>query len=103
MKAKHIMVLIAMCGLAAASIGVTVNTAGVFYAPVAEDLVGVGACGGLASPSGGGVSSVSRPLLTEGVSVNAHPFRLARFALSTAPPQGEPSAYPQEHFSAIFV
>ena len=41
MKAKHIMVLIAMCGLAAASIGVTVNTAGVFYAPVAEDL-GVG-------------------------------------------------------------
>ena len=35
------MVLIAMCGLAAASIGVTVNTAGVFYAPVAEDL-GIG-------------------------------------------------------------
>lgn len=41
MKSRHIMVLIAMCGLAAASIGVTVNTAGVFYAPVAEDL-GIG-------------------------------------------------------------
>ena len=41
MKSRHIMVLIAMCGLAAASIGVTVNTAGVFYAPIAEDL-GVG-------------------------------------------------------------
>ena len=38
MKAKHIFVLIAMCGLAAATIGVTVNTAGVFYAPIAEDL-----------------------------------------------------------------
>ncbi len=41
MKSRHIMVLIAMCGLAAASIGVTVNTAGVFYAPIAEDL-GIG-------------------------------------------------------------
>ena len=41
MKSRHIMVLIAMCGLAAASIGVTINTAGVFYAPIAEDL-GVG-------------------------------------------------------------
>ena len=41
MKSKHIFVLIAMCGLAAASIGVTVNCGGVFYAPVAEDL-GVG-------------------------------------------------------------
>lgn len=41
MKAKHIFVLIAMCGLAAATIGVTVNTAGVFYAPIAED-IGVG-------------------------------------------------------------
>ncbi len=38
MKAKHLFVLIAMCGLAAATIGVTVNTAGVFYAPIAEDL-----------------------------------------------------------------
>lgn len=41
MKARHIFVLIAMCGLAAASIGVTVNTAGVFFAPMAESL-GVG-------------------------------------------------------------
>ena len=41
MKAKHIFVLIAMCGLAAATVGVTVNTAGVFYAPIAADL-GVG-------------------------------------------------------------
>ncbi len=41
MKAKHIFVLIAMCGLAAASIGVTINCAGVFYGPIAEDL-GVG-------------------------------------------------------------
>ena len=38
MKAKHIFVLIAMCGLAAASVGVTVNTAGVFYAPIAADI-----------------------------------------------------------------
>ena len=38
MKLKHYFVLIAMCGLAAASIGVTVNTAGVFYSPIAEDL-----------------------------------------------------------------
>ena len=38
MKLKHYFVLIAMCGLAAASIGVTVNTAGVFYTPIAEDL-----------------------------------------------------------------
>ena len=38
MKPRHIFVLIAMCGLAAASIGVTINTAGVFYAPIAEDL-----------------------------------------------------------------
>lgn len=38
MKAKHVFVLVAMCGLAAASIGVTFNTAGVFYAPIAEDL-----------------------------------------------------------------
>ncbi len=30
-----------MCGLAAASVGVTINTAGVFYAPIAESL-GVG-------------------------------------------------------------
>lgn len=41
MKSRHIMVLIAMCGLAAASIGVTINTAGVFYAPIAEDF-GIG-------------------------------------------------------------
>ena len=41
MKSKHIFVMIAMCGLAAASIGVTINCGGVFYAPVAEDL-GVG-------------------------------------------------------------
>ena len=41
MKSKHYFVLIAMCGLAAASIGVAINTAGVFYAPIAEDL-GVG-------------------------------------------------------------
>lgn len=38
MKSRHIFVLIAMCGLAAASIGVSVNTAGVFYAPIAESL-----------------------------------------------------------------
>ena len=38
MKSKHIFVLIAMCGLAAASVGVSVNTAGVFYAPIAESL-----------------------------------------------------------------
>ena len=41
MKPKHIFVLIAMCGLAATSIGVTMNCAGVFYGPIAEDL-GVG-------------------------------------------------------------
>ena len=38
MKSRHIFVLIAMCGLAAASIGVSVNTAGGFYAPIAESL-----------------------------------------------------------------
>lgn len=41
MKSRHIMVLIAMCGLAAAVVGVAINTAGVFFAPVAEGL-GVG-------------------------------------------------------------
>ncbi len=41
MKSRHYFVLIAMCGLAAAAIGVTMNTAGVFYAPMAESL-GVG-------------------------------------------------------------
>ena len=38
MKSRHYFVLIAMCGLAAASIGVAVKTAGVFYTPIAEDL-----------------------------------------------------------------
>ncbi len=38
MSAKHWLVLIAMCGLAGSSIGVAVNTAGVFYTPIAQDL-----------------------------------------------------------------
>lgn len=41
MKSRHIMILIAMCGLAAAVVGVAINTAGVFFAPMAEGL-GVG-------------------------------------------------------------
>lgn len=38
MKGKYLSVLIAMCGLAASSVGVMVNAAGVFYAPIAESL-----------------------------------------------------------------
>lgn len=35
---KHLIVLIVCCGLAASSIGVCVNSAGVFYTPVSESL-----------------------------------------------------------------
>lgn len=38
MKGKYLSVLIAMCGLAASSVGVMINAAGVFYAPIAESL-----------------------------------------------------------------
>ena len=38
MKAKHILVLAALCSLASASVGVCMNTAGLFYNPIAEDL-----------------------------------------------------------------
>lgn len=35
---KSWLVLIALCGLAAASIGISINTSGVFYSVVSEDL-----------------------------------------------------------------
>jgi MFS family permease len=38
LTAKHIMVLISLCGLAGASVGILLNTAGLFYTSVAEDL-----------------------------------------------------------------
>ena len=38
LSAKHIMALIAVCGLTGASVGICTNTAAVFYNPVAEDL-----------------------------------------------------------------
>lgn len=37
-SAKHLIVLLLCCGLAGAAIGVSVNTAGVFYGPVSESL-----------------------------------------------------------------
>ena len=41
MKSKYWMVLAAACGLAASAVGVCMNTAGLFYSPIAADL-GVG-------------------------------------------------------------
>ena len=38
MKTKHLLVLIALCGLASASTGICLNTAGLFYRPIAADL-----------------------------------------------------------------
>ena len=35
---KHWIVLICCCGLAGASIGISINTSGVFYEPVAKSL-----------------------------------------------------------------
>ena len=40
-KGKYLMVIISMCGLAAASLGLMVNVAGVFFTPVSADL-GIG-------------------------------------------------------------
>lgn len=37
-RGKYRMVLIAMCGLMASSLGVVVNTAGIFFGPIAADL-----------------------------------------------------------------
>ena len=36
---KHWSVLICCCGLAAASIGISINSSGVFYTPVSKSLV----------------------------------------------------------------
>ncbi|MCR4950846.1 MAG: MFS transporter [Solobacterium sp.] len=38
MKSKHLLVLIALCALASASVGICINTAGLFYKPIAADL-----------------------------------------------------------------
>lgn len=35
-RGKYRMVLIAMCGLMASSLGVVVNTAGIFFGPIAR-------------------------------------------------------------------
>ncbi|MBQ9611347.1 MAG: hypothetical protein IJV14_02005 [Lachnospiraceae bacterium] len=40
-RGKYLMVMIAMCGMTAAALGILTNTAGVFFTPVAESL-GVG-------------------------------------------------------------
>ncbi len=37
-RGKYLMVLLAMCGLVASSIGILTNTAGLFFSPIAEDL-----------------------------------------------------------------
>jgi len=43
-RGKYLLVLIAMCGVIAASIGITTNTAGVYITPVSEAFgVGKGA------------------------------------------------------------
>ena len=40
---KYLMVLIAMCGMIATSLGILTNTAGLFFSPIAEDFhVGIG-------------------------------------------------------------
>lgn len=38
LSAKHLMALISVCGLLGASVGICMNTAAVFYTPVAEEL-----------------------------------------------------------------
>ena len=35
---KHWLVLVCCCGLAAASIGISINSSGVFYTPVSKNL-----------------------------------------------------------------
>ncbi len=43
MKGKYLTVLIALCGIASAAVGICMNTAGLFYKPIAADLgVGIG-------------------------------------------------------------
>ena len=43
MKGKYLLVLISLCGLASGALGVCMNTLGLFYKPIAEDLgVGIG-------------------------------------------------------------
>ena len=42
-KGKYLLVLIAMCGMIATSLGILTNTAGLFFSPVAEEFgVGIG-------------------------------------------------------------
>ncbi len=38
MRGKHLLVLLAMCGLVASSIGILTNTAGLFFSPIAAEL-----------------------------------------------------------------
>ena len=46
MNKKHIWVILSMCGLAAASMGISVNSMGVFYEPVANAIgVSIGTFG----------------------------------------------------------
>ncbi len=43
MRGKYLWVLVALCGMATASLGICMNTAGLFYRPIAESLgVGIG-------------------------------------------------------------
>jgi len=43
MKGKYLLVFISLCGLASGALGICMNTAGLFYKPIAEELgVGIG-------------------------------------------------------------
>ena len=43
LRGKYLLVLVAMCGMIATSLGILTNTAGLFFSPVSEDFgTGVG-------------------------------------------------------------